>query len=100
MVGRSGSRRRACRFRSGEASSCSVSENRHYAPNEIVHQLNAEGPRLSSAQYVYSFDEAMGQFSGVIREATWILDAIPTILSLRGSVVFAVVGGSKAPYQI
>ncbi|WP_143754993.1 hypothetical protein [Caulobacter sp. BP25] len=49
---------------------------------------------------MYYHDEAVDPFYAVLREANWIMDAIPGLLEIRGILVFAVVGGSNSPYQI
>jgi len=74
--------------------------SRNYATDETVRKINAAGPRLSSAQYVYYFHEAEEPFYGVLHEAHWIMDAIPGLLEIRGTLTFAVSGGSASPYQI
>lgn len=73
---------------------------RNYASDEIVQRINAAGPRLSSAHYVYYHNEAEERFYAVLREADWIMSAIPGLLEIRGILAFAVVGGSTSPYQI
>lgn len=66
----------------------------------MVKRINASGRTLSAAQYVYYYEEAFDPFYAVVREASWIMDAIPTILEIRGTLKFAVVGGSTSPFQV
>jgi hypothetical protein len=74
--------------------------DRNYASDETVRKINAAGSRLSSAQYVYCYEEAKEPFYAVLREANWIMDAIPGLLDIRGTLSFAVAGGSSSPYQV
>jgi hypothetical protein len=70
-----------------------------YAPDEMISTLMGSGKRLTSAEYIYSEEEANEQFSAVVREANWILTLLPEMLSVRGNVRYAA-ASSLAPFQV
>lgn len=73
---------------------------RNYASDETVKRINSAGARLSSAQYVYYRAEAEESYPAILHQVDWIMDAIPGLLEIRGTLTFAVAGGSRSPYQV
>ncbi|MDN3279389.1 hypothetical protein QWJ07_34340 [Frankia sp. RB7] len=70
-----------------------------YASDDIVRNIFNAGRVLSKAQYIYTEEEAKEPFFAVLHEIDWIVEAIPTILSIKADVYFAVVI-SQTPYQV
>ncbi|CAN7303989.1 hypothetical protein [Mesorhizobium sp. LjNodule214] len=54
---------------------------------------------MSKAYYIYTEEEAAEPFYAVLHETSWIMEALPIILSIKGEISFAV-AASQAPYQV
>jgi hypothetical protein len=70
-----------------------------YAQDDVVRRIQNGGCALSRAQHVYTEQEAAEPFFAVVKEISWIIGALQSTLSIRGSINFAVVM-SLAPYQV
>lgn len=70
-----------------------------YASAELVRGVMNAGRALSRAQYIYTEEEAVEQFSGPLKEISWIVQLLPKMLAINASIYFAFVA-SQTPYQI